>query len=99
MVVNTPQEISLTSLPDFIAIGERKELPVCLSDPENPAFKPLHQTLENRFREHARFRELHAEGVGTTRRQAEIVAREEEELLWSSGAMGVDSPSACSILL
>ena len=71
----TPRTISM-----FLAglqryISEKKGTQVWLSNPNNPAFKALHSTLENCFRE------LHSKGIGTKRRQADIVSAEEEEQL------------------
>ena len=54
-------------------ISERKDAPIRLSNPDNPVFKPLHRTLKNRYRE------LHAEGVGTKRKMAEVVTSDKEE--------------------
>ena len=69
-------------------ISEQKDVPVRLADPANPAFRPLHRTLDNIYRQ------LHAEGVGTKRKQAEVLSVEEEEQLWSTGAVGTASPSS-----
>lgn len=82
----TPRSIS-----QFISgiqryISSKKEHPIRLADPNNPIFRPLHRALDSRFRE------LHAKGVGTTRRQAEVVTCDEEEILWSSGELSTDSP-------
>ena len=68
----TGDEYTPRSLAQFIAglqryISEKKQTPVWLADPGNPDFKPLHLTLDNRYRK------LHVKGVGTTRRQAEIM--------------------------
>ena len=87
----TGDEYTPRSLAQFIAglqryISEKKQTPVRLADPGNPDFKPLHLTLDNRYRE------LHAKGVGTTRRQAEIMTSDEEEQLWASGVLSSDSP-------
>ena len=38
--------------------------------------------------------ELRSDGIGATVKHAEVISREEEELLWSSGIMGVDNPRA-----
>ena len=46
-------------------IYSKKNSVVRLADPRNSTFRQLHQLLENRYRE------LHAQGVGTTQRQAE----------------------------
>ena len=48
----------------------------------------MHQALENRYRE------LHADGVGTKRKQAEVISRDEEEQLWQSGILSSKSPQS-----
>ena len=62
--------------------GERARL----CDPENPSFKLLHRVLDNRFRE------LHRIGVGTKRKQAEVVSYDEEDQLWETGVLCSDTP-------
>ena len=47
-----------------------------LQDTSNAVFRKLQNVLEHRFCE------LHAEGVGTERKQSEIISRSEEEILW-----------------
>ena len=79
------------SLAMFIAglqryVSEQKDVAIRLCNPDNPVFKPLHRTLENRYRE------LHAEGVGTSRKRAEVVTSDEEERLWASGVLSNDTP-------
>ena len=84
----TPRSISqlVSGLQRYIS--EVKKVPVRLADPCNAAFRPLHNTLDNLYRQ------LHAEGIGAKRKQAETLSVAEEERLWSSGALGTDSPSA-----
>ena len=65
-----------------------KKVAVRLVDSTNPIFKPLHCTLDNLFRK------LHEQGVGAKRRRAEIVSTSEEDQLWSTGVVGVHSPTA-----
>ena len=84
-------EYTPRSIAQFIAglqryISLQKDRQVRLSDPNNPAFVALHRTLENRFRQ------LHAKGVGTTRKQAEVLSYEEEEELWAKGVFSSASP-------
>ena len=46
-----------------------------LVDPKNPVFKPLHQLLDHLYSN------LHAQGIGATRRQSEIILRCDEDKL------------------
>ena len=62
------------------------ETPVKLVDPSNREYRDLHNVLERRYRE------LHEKGVGTSRRQAEVISVEEEEALWRNRALGTESP-------
>ena len=85
------EEYTPRTLSQFIAgiqryINSKKSVPIRLADPSNPIWKPLHRVLDSRYRD------LHAKGVGTSRRQAEVVSEDEEELLWSSGQFSSDSP-------
>ena len=66
----------------------RKKEPSKIVDGRSPIFKDLHAILDRRYRE------LHAQGVGTTKRQSEILSRSEEEQLWDTETLGVDSPLA-----
>ena len=52
-----------------------------LQDTSNAVFWELQNDLEHRFRE------LHAEGVGTERKQSETISRSEEEILWEKGVL------------
>ena len=38
------------------------------------------------------FRLLHSDGIGTKPCCSEVISQEEEELLWSKGVLGTDSP-------
>ena len=84
----TPRSIAqlIAGVQRYISL--QKDRPVRLSDPNNPSFQALHRTLDNRFKQ------LHSEGVGTTKKQAEIVSFEEEEELWSKGVFSTSSPIA-----
>ena len=64
-------EYNPRSLSQFIAglqryISNEKGCAVRLADPTNLNFRPLHQALDNRYRE------LHSHGVGNCKKQAEI---------------------------
>ena len=61
---------------------------VKLTDASSANFKELHNVLETLYRE------LHSQGVGAFRKQAEVISRDEESLLWERGAIGVHSPLA-----
>ena len=69
------------------SISERKAAPVRLADASNPTFRPLHTALDKRYRE------LHAQGVGTKRKQAEVVSNHEEQQLWERGVISSEPPS------
>ena len=56
--------------------SEPTEPLVKLQDTSNVVFRELQNVLEHWFCE------LHAEGVGTERKQSEIISRSEEEILW-----------------
>ena len=84
----TPRSISL-----FVA--GRKLAPVRLADASNPTFRPLHTALDKRYRE------LHAQGVGTKRKQAEVVSNHEEQQLCSgtSTLLVQNYPESCSLFV
>ena len=69
----TPRSISQYIAGIQCYITNQKGVPVKLVDPTNRVFQPLHQALDNRYRE------LHANGVGTRQKQAEIITLDEEE--------------------
>ena len=52
-----------------------------LQDTSNVVFQELQNDLEHQFRE------LRTEGVGTERKQSEIISRSEEEILWEKGVL------------
>ena len=54
----------------------------------NHAFKKLHNIMEYLFQE------LSKEGVSAETKHAEIVTKDEENLVWSSGVMGMHAPKA-----
>lgn len=51
-------------------------------------FKPLHTLLDNLYKD------LHKQGIGTDRIQAEIISVKEKKQLWDSRAIGTDNPVA-----
>ncbi len=69
-------------------INENKSEPVRIFDPLNPVFKPLHQLLDRLYRD------LDAQGIGTTKKQSETVSVSEENQLWDTHTIGTDSPQA-----
>ncbi len=57
---------------------------------KNTQFKELHGTLDSIFRH------LHESGAGHQVRQAEVITREVENMLWESGQLGTSTPKALS---
>ena len=62
---------------------------VKLTDASSANFKELHNVLKRLYRA------LHSQGVGVFRKQAEVISRDEESLLWARGAIGVHHPWGC----
>ena len=52
---------------------------------DNPGFHTLHITLDNLFKSPC------SDGIGSTSSHAEGISREEENALWDTGALNVDS--------
>ena len=52
----------------------------------DPRFRAFHGCCE------VIFRRLHQSGVGTAVRHTPVISLEEEDVLWSSGALSVDNP-------
>lgn len=52
----------------------------------DPRFATLQNSLDNLFRD------LRARGVGSESRSAEVFSKEEEDQLWSTGVLSVDTP-------
>ena len=77
---------SITQLGLQRQISETKSAAIQLVDPKNSVFKPLHQLLNHLYRD------LHAQGIGATRRQSEIISRCDEDKLWETRVMGTNSP-------
>ena len=57
-------------------------------DKTSPTFFQLHTVIDNQFKE------LRQQGVGSESKHAEIISKEEEDMLWKSGVMGTHSPQA-----
>ena len=55
---------------------------------DNPNYRELHNVLDNLYRE------LHFSGIGAQRKQAEVISRDEESILWEKGALSVDTPNS-----
>ena len=53
---------------------------------DSKAFPELHRLLDSLFRN------LHSQGVGTDRKQANVIGFDEERQLWASGALSTDTP-------
>ena len=69
-------------------IREKKQCGITVLDGKSPDFLPLHRLLDTLFRE------LHAQGVGASRRQSATLSQDDEEKLWSSGVVGVENPES-----
>ena len=52
----------------------------------DPRFQVLHTTMDSIYRQ------LRAQGVGATKHSAEVFSKEDENLLWSSGIIGINNP-------
>ena len=65
---------------------EQKKHAFNLFDHEHPEFKFLINTCDNYFRE------LRSEGVGAESQATEVLTREDEEKLWATGVLSVDTP-------
>ncbi len=74
----TPPSIIQTFARLQCHISETKSAAIRLVDRNNPVFKPLHQLLAPLYRDQ------HAQGIGATRIQSEIISRCDEE---SSGKL------------
>ena len=80
-----PRSLSsiFAGLQHHIEVTSECEGSICLTGPE---FKHLHTLLENLYKQ------LHGDGVGTTKAQAEIITLEEEQKIWETGVFGTDTP-------
>ena len=57
-------------------------------DSKNPQFQDMHCIIDGYFRE------LRASGIGAEVKHTSIISKEEENLLWEKGVMGVDKPES-----
>lgn len=55
-------------------------------DEKDPIFTQLHKVMDSFFRK------LHRGGIGTRPNRSEIISLEEEDVFWSIGVLGIDSP-------
>ena len=55
-------------------------------DQVNPTFRDIHHACDSVYRN------LRQQGVGTQVRHAEVITADEENVLWSSGVIGTDTP-------
>ena len=55
-------------------------------DLKNLEFKPLHNAMDNVFKE------LRKEGIGSQTKRAEVLSKNDEDLLWKTEAIGLHDP-------
>lgn len=55
-------------------------------DRGDPRFKALHNTCDSEFRS------LHEDGIGTEKKSAAIITKEDEDRLWDSGVLSTKTP-------
>ena len=83
----------LSGLQRFINSKQDPHEPLMkLTNPTNPDFRELHNVVERLYRA------LHEKKNGATRKQPEIISKEEEQALWESGSLSV-SPSEFRVVL
>ena len=59
----------------------------------DPTFGRLHQVLD------VRMKELTSEGVGTIAKRAQVISKDKEELLWSTGVFDINSAQGLTYLV
>ena len=64
---------------------QEKQNPLNIMDAK--VFPSLHRLLDSLFRQ------LHAEGIGAARKQAEVIGFGEEQQLWESGTRSTETPN------
>ena len=57
-------------------------------DKKNTHFRPLHGTLDSHFRS------LHEQGIGRQLKHSEVISKDEENRLWTSGVLGISTPTS-----
>ena len=67
-------------------ILKANKAPFSIFNKEDPAFRNLMLTMDSLSSD------LHSKGIGAQRRNAEIIIREDEDLLWAKGVLGSGSP-------
>lgn len=67
-------------------ILKANKAPFSIFNKEDPAFRNLMLTMDSLSSD------LHSKGIGAQRRNAEIITREDEDLLWAKGVLGSGSP-------
>ena len=80
----TPRTISQILAELLRYMRQEKQNPLNIMDAK--VFPSLHRLLDSLFKE------LHAEGVGAVRKQAEVIGYAEEQQLWESGTLSTDTP-------
>ena len=80
----TPRSITqiLSGLLRYIHEEDKNALNIMNAE----AFPKLHKCLDGLFKE------LHSQGIGTVRKQAEAISFSEEQTLWDSGVLNVETP-------
>ena len=86
----TPRSIQmlLSGLQRFINSRKEPSEALVKLTADNPNYRELHNVLDNLYRE------LHFSGIGAQRKQAEVISRDEESILWEKGALSVDTPNS-----
>jgi hypothetical protein len=65
---------------------EKKNDAFNIFDEKDPNFTPLKKVMDSHFKQ------LHSEGLGTNPSQSDVISKDNENLLWSKGVMGLDTP-------
>ena len=67
-------------------LREVQSTPVNFLDRGDTRFKPLHNSCDSEFRS------LHEDGIGTERKSANIITKEDKDRLWDSGVLSAKTP-------
>ena len=84
----TPRSISQLLAGIQRYIRRETDSGITLVNGKDPVFQPLHRLLDSLFRD------LHAQGIGATRRRSSTLSKDDEDRLWSMGVLGVKTPEA-----